>query len=49
MCLTTAPVLVGGSAPRVTAGPGQVLTRMRRAHLISDAEGYLYGRYTRLS
>jgi len=49
MCLTTAPVLVGGSAPRITAGPGQVLTRMRRAHLLSDAEGYLYGRYTRLS
>ena len=49
MCLTTAPVLVGGSAPRITAGPGQVLTQMRRAHLLSDAEGYLYGRYTHLS
>jgi riboflavin biosynthesis pyrimidine reductase len=49
ICLTTAPVLVGGSAPRITAGPGHVLARMRRAHLLSDAEGYLYGRYTHLS
>lgn len=49
MCLTTAPVLVGGSAPRITAGAGQVLSRMWRSHLISDEEGYLYGRYTRMS
>lgn len=49
VCLTTAPVLVGGSAPRITAGSGAVLTRMTRAHLITDAEGYLYGRYTRAS
>ncbi|MCI4676244.1 pyrimidine reductase family protein [Candidatus Mycolicibacterium alkanivorans] len=49
MCLTTAPVLVGGSAPRITAGGGQVLSRMQRGHLISDDEGYLYGRYTCVS
>ncbi len=49
LCLTSAPVLVGGAAPRIAAGPGQVLTRMRRAHLITDTEGYLYGRYTRVS
>ena len=48
LCLTTAPKLVGGSAPRIVAGPGHVLTGMRREHLISDAEGYLYGRYTRV-
>jgi riboflavin biosynthesis pyrimidine reductase len=48
LCLTTAPMLVGGSAPRITAGPGHVLTGMRREHLISDADGYLYGRYTRV-
>jgi riboflavin biosynthesis pyrimidine reductase len=48
LCLTTAPMLVGGSAPRLVTGPGHVLTGMRRAHLISDADGYLYGRYTRV-
>ena len=49
LCLTSAPMLVGGAAPRIAAGPGHVLTRMHRAHLITDTEGYLYGRYTRLS
>ncbi|WP_445169863.1 pyrimidine reductase family protein [Mycolicibacterium sp. Dal123E01] len=48
LCLTTAPKLVGGSAPRIVAGGGHVLTGLRRAHLISDSEGYLYGRYTRV-
>ncbi|EHB50243.1 bifunctional deaminase-reductase domain protein [Mycolicibacterium rhodesiae JS60] len=48
LCLTTAPKLVGGSAPRIVAGSGHVLADMRREHLISDAEGYLYGRYTRV-
>ncbi|AKK27294.1 pyrimidine reductase family protein [Mycobacterium sp. EPa45] len=48
LCLTTAPVLVGGDAPRIAAGSGHVLTAMRRAHLVSDADGYLYGRYTRV-
>ncbi|MCX2932840.1 pyrimidine reductase family protein [Mycobacterium sp. CVI_P3] len=47
LCLTTAPMLVGGSAPRIVTGAGHVLAKMRRQHLISDAEGYLYGRYTR--
>ncbi|GAY16213.1 pyrimidine reductase family protein [Mycobacterium sp. shizuoka-1] len=48
LCLTTAPTLVGGSAPRIVSGPGNVLTAMRRAHLIGDADGYLYARYTRV-
>ncbi len=48
LCLTIAPKLVGGSAPRIVAGSGQVLTGLRRAHLISDADGYVYGRYTRV-
>lgn len=49
LCLTSAPMLVGGAAPRITAGPGHILTRMQRAHLITDTDGYLYGRYTRVS
>jgi len=48
LCLTTAPKLVGGSAPRIVAGTGHVLADMRREHLMSDADGYLYGRYTRV-
>lgn len=48
MCLTTAPLLVGGTAVRVAAGTTEVLTRMRRAHLLTDEEGYLYARYVRV-
>ena len=48
LCLTTAPKLVGGAAPRIVAGTGHVLADMRRVHLIADTEGYLYGRYTRV-
>jgi riboflavin biosynthesis pyrimidine reductase len=47
LCLTVAPILVGGLARRIAAGPGQVHTRMRRAHLLTDDEGYLYSRYVR--
>jgi riboflavin biosynthesis pyrimidine reductase len=49
LCLTVAPFLVGGSAVRIASGPGHVLTRMRPAHLLSDADGYLYTRYVRSS
>jgi riboflavin biosynthesis pyrimidine reductase len=48
LCLTVAPVLVGGLAPRIATGPGQVRTAMRRAHVLSDDEGYLYTRYVRV-
>jgi riboflavin biosynthesis pyrimidine reductase len=48
LCVTTAPMLVGGDAPRIAAGSGNVLTAMRREHLLSDPDGYLYGRYTRV-
>lgn len=47
LCLTTAPVLVGGAARRIATGPGQVQTPMRRAHLLTDTAGYLYARYVR--
>lgn len=45
LCLTLAPCLVGGQARRIATGPGQVLTRMRCAHLLTDDSGYLYTRY----
>ena len=47
LCLTTAPVLIGGSAPRIASGSVDVATRMRRAHVLADDEGYLYSRYVR--
>ncbi len=49
LCLTIAPCVVGGLSPRITTGPGQVLTRMRCAHVLTDESGYLYTRYVRES
>lgn len=48
MCLTSAPVLVGGSAVRIAAGGADALTAMRRVHVLTDDEGYLYARYVRV-
>ncbi|OBA91961.1 hypothetical protein A5662_21525 [Mycobacteriaceae bacterium 1482268.1] len=48
LCLTVAPLLVGGAAPRITTGPSQLHTSMRRSHLLSDDAGYLYARYLRI-
>jgi riboflavin biosynthesis pyrimidine reductase len=47
LCLTVAPVLVGGVARRIATGPGEVHTTMRRTHVLTDDEGYLYTRYAR--
>jgi riboflavin biosynthesis pyrimidine reductase len=47
LCLTIAPYLVGGLARRIATGPGQVLTRMRCAHILTDDAGYLYARYVK--
>ena len=47
LCITIAPILVGGSARRIASGSGEAHTRMRRSHLLSDDEGYLYTRYVK--
>jgi riboflavin biosynthesis pyrimidine reductase len=47
LCLTIAPYLVGGPARRIATGPGQLLTRMRCAHILTDDAGYLYTRYVK--
>ncbi len=47
LCLTVAPFVVGGSGTRIATGRGQVLTRMRCAHVLSDDSGYLYTRYVK--
>src|SRR5882757_9011857 len=47
LCVTIAPILVGGQARRIASGSGESHTRMRRSHVLSDDEGYLYTRYVK--
>lgn len=47
LCLTVAPYVVGGAARRIVTGPGQLLSAMRCAHILTDDAGYLYSRYVR--
>ena len=47
LCVTIAPILVGGSARRIATGSGEAHTRMRRSHVLSDDEGYLYTRFVK--
>jgi riboflavin biosynthesis pyrimidine reductase len=47
LCLTVAPLLVGGVARRIATGSGEVHIPMRRSHLLTDDAGYLYTRYVR--
>lgn len=47
MCLTSAPLLLGGNAVRTAESGTEALTRLRLAHLLSDEDGYLYARYVR--
>jgi 5-amino-6-(5-phosphoribosylamino)uracil reductase len=47
LCLTIAPCLVGGAAPRIATGAGQVRTPMRCAHILTDEADYLYTRYVK--
>ncbi len=47
LCVTIAPILVGGPARRIATGSGEAHTRMRRSHLLTDDEGYLYTRYVK--
>lgn len=47
LCVTIAPVLVGGEAPRIVTGLGRVRTPLHRSHVLSDDDGFLYCRYVR--
>ena len=47
LCVTIAPILVGGRARRIATGEGEAHTRMRRSHVLTDDEGYLYTRYVK--
>jgi riboflavin biosynthesis pyrimidine reductase len=48
LCLTLAPTVAGGDAKRIAVGGSHMLTSMRRAHLLCDSDGYVYGRYARV-
>ncbi|HYZ67187.1 MAG TPA: pyrimidine reductase family protein [Mycobacterium sp.] len=47
LCLTVAPILVGGGSKRIVTGLGKVHTKMRRTHVLTDDDGYLYTRYVK--
>lgn len=47
LCLTVAPVLVGGDGRRIVTGPDLPLDRWRRRSVLGDDEGYLYTRWAR--
>ncbi|OBK49596.1 pyrimidine reductase family protein [Mycobacterium kubicae] len=47
LCLTVAPCLVGGRSRRIVTGSGQLMTRMRCAHVLTNDAGYLYTRYVK--
>ncbi|WP_333473241.1 pyrimidine reductase family protein [Lolliginicoccus lacisalsi] len=47
LCLTIAPVLVGGDAPRIAVDTTAVAHRMRLAHTLADGDGSLFTRWAR--
>ncbi|WP_137147774.1 pyrimidine reductase family protein [Mycolicibacterium sp. CR10] len=47
LCLTVAPVLVGGKSDRIVTGPAELHSAMQLRHALTDDDGYLYLRYTR--
>ncbi|QIS04954.1 pyrimidine reductase family protein [Nocardia brasiliensis] len=47
LCLTTAPILVGGTARRISLSAHEFHRRMRRAHLLLDDDGTMLTRWIR--
>lgn len=47
LCLTVAPMLVGGAAGRIVSGDGDDRTRLHLQQVLSDDDGYLFLRYAR--
>ncbi len=47
LCVTVAPVLLGGHPGRIVTGPGEVRSNMSLLHALTDDTGYLYLRYAR--
>ncbi|TRW84828.1 pyrimidine reductase family protein [Mycolicibacterium sp. 018/SC-01/001] len=49
LCLTVAPVLVGGAAGRIVTGDADDRTRLHLQQVLRDDDGYLFLRYTRVT
>lgn len=47
LCLTTAPLLVGGAARRISLSAHEFRTRMTRAHVLLDDDGTILTRWAR--
>ncbi|MGC5026635.1 dihydrofolate reductase family protein [Tsukamurella sp. DT100] len=47
LCLTVAPVLVGGDGARIVRGPDLPLGHWQRGPVLGDDEGFLYTRWAR--
>ena len=47
LCLTLAPVLVGGDSGRIVAGADEVQAALRLDRVLADSEGFLCLRYSR--
>lgn len=47
LCLTTSPVIVGGTATRPVHVDAEAAHPLRCAHLLGDDDGYLYARWVR--
>jgi len=45
--LSISPNLAGGSGPRITAGAAEHLRRFELSHLLSDTDGFVFGRWIR--
>lgn len=47
LCVTTAPMLVGGTAPRIVAASEHATSPMTCQHIVFDAAGYQFARWVR--
>ncbi|AOW92488.1 hypothetical protein BFN03_06640 [Rhodococcus sp. WMMA185] len=48
LCLTTAPVLAGGTAGRIATSPRAQVTAMTPAHILADSDGTVLTRWVRV-
>ena len=47
LCVTVAPLVLGGKPGRIVTGPGEVRSDLELRHALTDEKGYLYLRYVR--
>ncbi|NUU20109.1 MAG: pyrimidine reductase family protein [Streptomycetaceae bacterium] len=47
LCLSLGPLLLGGSATRITNGPAPAVPQTMRLHTLLEEDGFLFARYVR--